>query len=128
MKITFRKIFFASTVICLVVFFYLIFILGWDGFTTAKSRSEWRQKIIAVYNDIHVGMSKEQVEKMINEHKWPVDLVYREKDLFFLNSPMELGATNWTCVVELEKGRVIKVKVSTSDGRLKGAPDDKVLH
>jgi hypothetical protein len=113
-----------------VIVYYVFIEIGWDGLTTKQSRKMWRQKILVIYHDVNLGMTKKQVEEIIHAHHWPEELQYQIESFLLLNSPMEMGSQNWFLNIELDKKeKVIGIKIRTTDGpKPANSPEDKLTH
>jgi hypothetical protein len=97
-------------------------------------RGRNRGQVVALYEKLQSGMPKQQAQHVIDSGEYPnlrsarVDEV--NKDRWYVSTPLEFGATNWTLWVEFSAGRVSALRIRTADGDWEHppeAPPDKTV-
>ncbi|MBW8035814.1 MAG: hypothetical protein FVQ79_09340 [Planctomycetes bacterium] len=125
----------------LIVFFFLLITLiffggnylinkgGWGIFPTPLERQQTRDRICRFVEDLQLGLSKNQVEEIVNKHDLPDISVSHEKSEIRLRTPIEWGAQNWVVYLIFENDLLSEIKIRTEDSRShkpKEAPPDIV--
>ena len=81
-------------------------------------RDEYQAEVRALYDSVQPGMTKEQVQRLLDSARYPHLQVRRtDAHLWTAAAPLELGATNWVLYIEFENGRVSTLGVRSADGR-----------
>ncbi len=86
-------------------------------------------EIIALFNQIELGMSQQQLYKLAAEGAYQkLKLQQVSEDLLSVQTPLRWGAVNWVMWVDFHEGRVRGVRIRLQDTkqvRPSGAPADK---
>ena len=98
-------------------------------------RGRNRGQVLALYEEVQPGMTKQQVQQVIDSGEYPnlrfrrVDQV--DDDRWYGSTPLEFDATNWVLCIEFTAGRVSALRIRTADGdwdHPPEAPADKTVH
>jgi hypothetical protein len=90
-----------------------------------------RAELIRLHDQIDVGMSAAQASQVLERFRSShlrLDHARPEASPWYISTPLEIGATNWTLDVQFSDGRISATRVRTEDGehrRPTGAPPDR---
>lgn len=108
---------------------YLINKGGWGIFPTPLERQQTRDRICRLVEDLQLGLSKNEVEEIVNKHNLPGLHIFREISEIELRTHIEWGAQNWVVYLTFENDLLTEIKIRTDDSRFhkpKEAPPDIV--
>ena len=132
-KSVFNKIVYGLAVwgtFCLL--FVLFHIIGEAFFKPSREHLEfWHEKTRAVFSDLELGSTKDEVLQIIQKHSWPEDQVSIKQSEVVLYTPPEWLAGNWWIFLGFDRDKLVSAKVRTSadpNARLwpLGAPRDLI--
>ena len=103
----------------------------WDVVDPFLHRARYRGEVRTLYENLHPGMTMEQVRHEMDSGKYPHLDFRRDGQLWLGSAPYEFGAGNWVLAIEFEGDRVSAVRVRKGDGLQDfhhpvEAPPDKV--
>ena len=111
---------------------YVFGVLGWDGLTTRAKRQLWRERVRAVFREIELGLTQQQVLEIAPKHGWmhPRSNIVSDAEIR-LGTPIEFGASNWILILTFSDGKLVSARVRTEDNinrkyKPVGAPEDIV--
>jgi hypothetical protein len=107
---------------------HLFITVGWDGLTTRVERQHWRDKVLAIYEELQLNMSTDRVKQVLDNHGWPTNLIDITQSDIRIATPLELGAQNWIVYLTFKNGLLSQAKVRMEDSidiKPKDAPPDK---
>ena len=96
-------------------------ITGWDGLTTRKERAESRASVLAIYEKLELGQSRDVVDALVARH--PNLAVHSGDESIEADTPIEFGAKNWILMLEFQQGVLVEVKIRTPDSVAYHPPD-----
>jgi hypothetical protein len=83
-------------------------------------RGRNRGQVVALYEKLQTGMTKEQAQHVIDSGEYPnlrFDRVHQvNDDRWYVSSPLEFVAKNWILWVEFSAGGVSALRIRTPDG------------
>ena len=80
------------------------------------SRERYRGEVRTLYENVQLGMVKEQVRHEMDSGKYPHLDFHRDGQLWLGSAPYEFGAGNWVLAIEFQGDRVSAVRVRKGDG------------
>jgi hypothetical protein len=132
-KSVFNKIVYGLAVwgaFCLL--FVVFHIIGEVFFEPSREHLEfWHEKTRAVFSDLELGFTKDEVLQIIQKHSWPEDQVSIKQSEVVLYTPFEWLASNWWISLGFDRDKLVSAKVRTNanpDARIwpLGAPRDLI--
>ena len=108
-----KKVEIALAVLVLVV----LGAIGWDRIVDPLlHRETYRGEVRTLYENLHLGMTKEQVRRETESGRYPHLDFHREGQLWLGSAPLEFGAGNWVLAIEFQDDQVFSVRVRKGDG------------
>ena len=107
--------------------------MGWDWIGDPLfHRETYRGEVRTLYENLHPGMTKEQVRRETNSGKYLHLDFHREGQLWLGSAPYEFGAGNWVLAIEFQGDHVSSIRIRKGDGLQEihhpvEAPPDKVV-
>ena len=80
------------------------------------NRERYRGEVRTLYENVQLGMGKEQVRHEMDSGKYPNLDFHRHGQLWLGSAPYEFGAGNWVLAIEFQGDRVSAVRVRKGDG------------
>lgn len=114
------------------LFFLLFHIIVATFLKPSREHLEfWHEKTRAVFSDLELGSTKDEVLQIIQEHSWPENQVSIKQSMVVLYTPLEIMGGNWLIFLGFDRDKLVSAKVRTSSapkGRLwpLGAPRDLI--
>lgn len=95
------------------------------------NRERYRGEVRILYENVHPGMTRDEVRREMDSGKYPDLRFHREGQLWLGSAPIEFGAGNWVLAIDFQGDQVSTVKVRKGDGLQDyhhpvEAPPDKV--
>ena len=105
---------------------------GWDGLSFRGERTRAREQIRSLFRSVELGQSQDEVKKIIGQRIiLPVTPDTRSPEMFRVETPPELGASNWVVYLGFSaEGKLKTVHVRCADSanrRPSDAPQDRGL-
>ena len=114
-KTVFNKIVYGFAVwgaFCLL--FVAFHIIGEAFFDPSREHVEfWHEKTRAVFSDLELGSTKDEVLEIIEKHSWPENQVSIQESMIVLRTPFEWVARNWWLLLGFEGDKLVSAKVRT---------------
>ena len=94
--VSMKKVEIALAVLVLVV----LGAIGWDRIVDPLlHRETYRGEVRTLYENLHLGMTKEQVRRETESGRYPHLDFHREGQLWLGSAPLEFGAGNWVLAI-----------------------------
>ena len=95
------------------------------------NRERYRGEVRTLYQNVHPGMSRDEVQREMESGKYPDLRFRRDGQRWSGSAPIEFGAGNWVLAIEFQGDHVSAVRVRKGDGfqdyhHPVEAPPDKV--
>jgi hypothetical protein len=92
-------------------------VILWDSpFSSFLHRDRNRREVLALYEDLQLGMTKQQVGDVMDSGKYPHLQFYRgDTGKWSGSAPLEFGAGNWVVLIEFLREHVSALRVRTAD-------------
>lgn len=74
----------------------------------------WHEKTRALFSDLELGSTKDEVLQIIQKHSWPENQVYIKQSEVRLCTPPEFLAGNWQIFLGFDRDKLVSAKVRTS--------------
>ena len=121
-----------SFAIALAVIAISLGILFGDHIAAEWHAGDAEREIADLARKIPDNATREQVAELFagGDYDYLKLRTHDTRDQWFFHTPYRFGATDWILVVAFEQGRVVAVRVGTSDDlsrRPEGAPPDRKL-
>ena len=92
-------------------------------------RDKYREEVRGLYERLHPGMTRPQVQEAMESGRHPNLEFYRDdRQRWLASSPLEFGAQNWVLIIEFHGDQVAALRIRTADSfdqRSPDAPPDK---
>jgi hypothetical protein len=79
-------------------------------------RQRYRGEVRALYANLQLGMTKEQVRREMETGKYPDLRFYREGQLWLGSAPYQFGAGNWVLAIAFQGDQVSAIRIRKGDG------------
>ena len=96
-----------------------------DPLVSREERMFWRSKASELTSELHVGMSRQQVNTILASYGW--SNIKKEDNEIRIWTPPELRAGNWIIRITFDQDELRSVRFGTADNiykRPEGAPPD----
>ncbi len=99
-----------------VIAIYVFGVIGWDGLSTRRGRTLWRERSCSLIKVIGPEFSKENVVKIAQEHGFSKNwMIHRRASEIRIYTPLEFGACNWVIRLKFMDNKLTHVMVRTED-------------
>lgn len=108
-------------------FFLWLFFFSDRVFHSHTSNTENRSALVQLYQTIQLDSSASEVRALFQRYATP-QLRLKDEGVakWQIRMPMEFGASDWKLLLDFRDGRVVRVRLLTSDGPPpKDGPPDK---
>jgi hypothetical protein len=113
-------------VVCAVA----VVVILWPMILAHIQAEEARSQVVAVFDAIRGGATKQEVETEVLSGHSHLNLVKVGPSEWLVQTPLQFGAGNWQLWIEFDGPAVTALRVRTSDSKQivpEGAPSDRVF-